>query len=255
MIELADVPGGKSIYFASDFHLGIPTYSDSREREKIIIRWLDQVSPTAHAIFLVGDLFDFWFEYKHVIPKGYIRFFGKLAEIRDKGIPIYIFTGNHDMWMFDYIPRELDIPIIRENITLTLNDTSFFIGHGDGLGPGDGFYKIIKRIFRNRICQRVFAFLHPYMGMGIANSWSKNSRHSHVEKDKAFQGDHEFLYQFCLEQEEKAHYDYYIFGHRHKPLTMSVNEKSTYINLGEWMSDYTYAVFDGHTCELKTFQS
>ena len=160
---------GQKVYFASDFHLGVPDAASSRAREQKIVRWLDQVKHDAAAILLLGDIFDFWFEYRHTIPKGFIRLQGKLAEITDSGIPVLFFTGNHDMWMFDYFPQELNIPILREPISTTINGHSFYIGHGDGLGPGDHTYKLIKKVFANKACQWAFARIHPNLGIGVAN--------------------------------------------------------------------------------------
>jgi UDP-2,3-diacylglucosamine hydrolase len=246
---------GKKIFFASDFHLGVPNHAESVAREKRIMAWLDSVKDEAHSIYLLGDIFDFWFEYKHAIPKGYTRFLGKLGELRDAGIPIYFFTGNHDMWMFDYFPTELGIPIYREPQELEVGNQKLLIGHGDGLGPGDGTYKILKRIFNSSICQWLFARIHPNLGIGIANMWSKQSRISNMKREEKFNGEeNEFLWVYCKEFEQKHHHDYYIFGHRHLPLDLKVNDQSRYINIGEWVHFNTYAVYDGKTTELKTFQ-
>lgn len=243
-----DLKKGNKIYFASDFHLGIPDEDTSRLREKKIVKWLTEAEKDAEAIFLVGDIFDFWFEYKHTIPKGFIRLQGKLAQLTDQGIPVYIFTGNHDMWMFDYFTKELSIPIIRKPIQVNIAGKKFLVGHGDGLGPGDSFYKFLKKIFSNRFFQRIFAFIHPYIGMSIANKWSRHSRHS--KSEEKFEGEKEWLYQFCLEKEKQEHHDFYIFGHRHLPLDMKVSDSSRYINIGEWFHNSTYAVFDGENLHL-----
>ncbi|HTJ50972.1 MAG TPA: UDP-2,3-diacylglucosamine diphosphatase [Cyclobacteriaceae bacterium] len=246
---------GKKIFFASDFHLGVPNHAESVAREKRIMAWLDSVKDEAHSIYLLGDIFDFWFEYKHAIPKGYTRFLGKLGELRDAGIPIFFFTGNHDMWMFDYFPAELGIPIYREPQELEIGNQKLLIGHGDGLGPGDGTYKILKRIFNSSICQWLFARIHPNLGIGIANMWSRQSRISNMKREEKFNGEeNEFLWVYCKELEQKHHHDYYIFGHRHLPLDLKVNDQSRYINIGEWVHFNTYAVYDGKTAELKTFQ-
>ncbi len=155
----------KKIFFASDFHLGVPDHNSSIQREKRIVAWLNQIKDEAHSIYLLGDIFDFWFEYKRAIPKGFIRLQGKLAELRDAGIPIYFFTGNHDMWMFDYFPKELDIPVFRSPIVLEHNNQRLLVGHGDGLGPGDNMYKLLKKVFNNSICQWLFARIHPNLGI------------------------------------------------------------------------------------------
>lgn len=247
---------GKKLYFASDFHLGAPSREDSLKREMKIVRWLDIVKKDAHTIYLLGDIFDFWFEYKHAIPKGYIRLQGKLAEITDSGIPVVFFTGNHDMWMFDYFTKELNIPIYRKPQQLKVENTKMLIGHGDGLGPGDHSYKLLKKVFENKLSQWLFARIHPNAGIGIANFWSKRSRISNLKKDEeTFKGEKEFLWQYCKDIESKEHHDYYVFGHRHLPLNLDVGDTSRYFNLGEWVNYYTYGVFDGKEFELLNFET
>ncbi|BDD07979.1 UDP-2,3-diacylglucosamine hydrolase [Fulvitalea axinellae] len=253
-LDIADIPEGKKIYFASDFHLGTPDYKSSRKREDKIVRWLDSVRHDAHAIFLLGDIFDFWFEYKTVIPKGFVRFQGKLAELSDAGIPIHIFIGNHDMWLFDYFPTEFGIPVHRENVSFTVNGTKFMTGHGDGLGPGDRKYKMLKRIFANKLCQWAFARLHPNLGIGIAGAWSKDSRASNAGHDEVFHGKDEWIYQFCQEEEIKEHHDFYIFGHRHLPMDIPVGKNARYINLGEWLKHCRYIAFDGKALKFEAFE-
>ncbi len=249
------LPPDKKIYFASDFHLGVPNYTSSLAREKRIIAWLDQIKRDAHSIYLLGDIFDFWFEYKHAIPKGFIRFQGKLAELRDAGIPIYFFTGNHDMWMFDYFTKELDIVIYREPQMLHINGKVFLIGHGDGLGPGDSMYKIQKMFFNSKVCQWLFARIHPNLGMGIAQLWSKQSRLANTKREEKFNGEeNEFLLSYCKTIEKETHHDFYVFGHRHLPLDLEVGVNSRYINLGEWVHFNTYAEFDGQAVALKTYR-
>ena len=249
-----DLPKGKKIYFASDFHLGTPSKEKSTERERKIIRWLHKVQEDAAHIFLVGDIFDFWFEYKTVIPKGFVRLLGKLAEIVDAGIPITVFTGNHDMWMFGYFTEELGIQVHRKPKIITTQNHRIYIGHGDGLGPGDYTYKFLKKIFENPICRWFFKIIHPDIGVGLANWWSRGSRASGAKKDNNFLGEAEWLWAYSKELEEKSHHDYYIFGHRHLPLDLEVGETSRYINLGEWLSFDTYAVYNGAKMELLTFE-
>lgn len=244
----------KNIYFASDFHLGVPNHEKSLVREKLIVKWLDEIKGDAAEIYLMGDIFDFWFEYRHTAPKGFIRLLGKIAEITDSGIPVTFFTGNHDMWMFNYLPQELGITIHREPIRRTFSGKTFFLGHGDGLGPGDHGYKFIKKVFANPFCQWLFARLHPNVGMGMARYWSHKSRLSNGPEDEKYNGpEHEWLAIYAKEILEKEHIDYFVFGHRHLPLDIQLNEKSKYINLGEWVNYNTYAVFDGERLELKTY--
>ncbi len=240
----------KKIYFASDFHLGIPNSKLSREREVSMIAWLDEVKKDAEEIFLVGDLFDFWFEYKTVVPRGYVRILGKLAEISDSGIPIHLFTGNHDMWIFDYLPGELKVQLHRAPITRSFGNKKFYIGHGDGLGPGDHGYKLIKKIFASSICQFLFRWIHPDVGIRIAQFWSGRSRSFTVE-EKFLGEEKEWLLVYSKEVLKKEFFDYFIFGHRHLPLDLKVGESSRYVNLGEWINFKSYAVFDGNNLELK----
>lgn len=240
------------MYFLSDFHLGVPNHASSLEREKRIVSFLEQCRKDAAMIFVVGDLFDFWFEYRTVVPKGYVRILGKLAELTDSGIPIHFFAGNHDMWMSGYFEKELNIPVFFENQTYVFNDKSFLIGHGDGLGPGDHGYKFIKKIFRNPICKFLFGLLPPYFGISLANYLSKGSRTITGSSDEQFLGEEkEWLVVYCKEQLQQFHFDYFIFGHRHLPIDVKLNEKSRYINLGDWIRYNSYGEFDGSELHLK----
>lgn len=244
----------KNIYFASDFHLGAPTYEKSLEREKAICAWMDFIRPTCAELFLVGDIFDFWFEYKNAIPRGFVRLQGKIAEFTDAGIPVHFFTGNHDMWIFDYLPQELGIQLHRKPIQRTFGSKTFHIGHGDGLGPGDRKYKILKRFFDSTICQWLFARLHPNFGIGLANYSSKSSRAKTGSEDEKFLGlENEWLVSYCNEQNQIHPVDYYIFGHRHLPLQISIAPQATYLNIGDWLRYYTFAVFDGENLRLKAW--
>ena len=241
------------IYFASDLHLGVPNKEKSLVREKLFVQWLDEIKSDAEAIYLVGDIFDFWFEYKKAVPKGYVRLLGKLAEISDSGIPIHIFTGNHDMWLFDYLEDEINAHIYREPIEISLKGKRFFIGHGDGLGPGDNSYKLIKKIFNNKLCQWLFERIHPNLGISIAQYWSMKSRIANGKKDESYHGEKEWLTQFCREKMKTIDLDFFIFGHRHLPLEVDLGNNTTYINLGEWVNYNSYAVFDGKNLELKRY--
>jgi UDP-2,3-diacylglucosamine hydrolase len=245
---------GKKAYFASDFHLGSPNWEASRKRENKIVRWLDSISHDCQYLFLVGDLFDFWFEYPHVIPKGFVRFQGKLAELADKGVELHIFTGNHDMWMFGYFEKELGAVLHREPIRLALGSQVILVGHGDGLGPGDRTYKFLKNVFANPLCQWTFSWLHPNIGMWIANKWSGHSRLAN-HKDEVYKGDNEWLWQYCKEVESHTHHDYYIFGHRHLHLDLEVGDKARYINVGEWYSGSYYIETDGLDLSVNVFES
>lgn len=244
------------IYFASDFHLGVPNKKESREREQVLIKWLDTIAEDATEVYLLGDLFDFWYEYKTVIPKGFIRFQAKLAELADSGIDVHVFTGNHDMWMFHYFEEELGVHMHREPITKIWDNTKFMIGHGDGLGPGDHGYKLIKKIFANPICIWLFRWLHPDIGVGLANFWSGRSRQANFQNDEVYQGDdNERLLQYCKSVVKKEHYDYFIFGHRHLVLDKIVEGNTRYINLGHWFKHPHFAVWDGADLHLKPITS
>ncbi len=245
----------KKTYFASDFHLGVDARLTSQEREKQIVRWLDMAARDAEAIYLVGDVFDFWFEYKTVVPKGYTRLLGKLAELTDGGLPIYFFTGNHDMWMFRYFEEELGIKTYRAPIERKIGNKNFIIGHGDGLGPGDHGYKFIKKIFANKLCQWAFARLHPNFGLGLGNYFSGTSRHKNKESATFLGENQEWLCQYANEMIEHRAVDFFVFGHRHIPIDHLLNnKKSRYINLGEWLNHNSYAVFDGNDITLKYFE-
>ncbi|MBK9731720.1 MAG: UDP-2,3-diacylglucosamine diphosphatase [Chitinophagaceae bacterium] len=241
-----------NVYFASDLHLGIPDHDSSLEREKKFVHWLDKIKSDAAAIFIVGDLFDFWFEYRQVVPRGYVRVLGKLAELRDAGIIICFFTGNHDQWMKDYFEKELAIPVYHEPQHITIAGKNFFIAHGDGLGPGDHGYKFLKTIFRGKFSRFLFSWLHPDIGVWLGRRWSKNSRLISGEDQAEFMGeDKEWLVQYARTILKSERVDYFIFGHRHIVLDYQLSGTSRYINLGDWIRFFSYAVFDGKTLELK----
>jgi UDP-2,3-diacylglucosamine hydrolase len=244
----------KKIYFASDFHLGVPTHESSLKREKLICKWLDSIKGDAAEIYLVGDLFDFWYEYKYTIPKGTVRLIGKIAELTDSGIPVHFFVGNHDLWMKDYFTEELNVQIHHEPITRKYNDKLFYIGHGDGLGPGDNWYKLLRKIFASKMCQWLFSRLHPNLAFYLARRSSKRSRVITGDSDAQFRGlDNEWLYLYCKEYLKTHQIDYFIFGHRHLPLDLDIDGKARYINLGDWINYNTYAVFDGQKLSLEKY--
>ena len=281
----------KKIYFASDFHLGYPDHQTSLVRERKVVAWLDSIKTDAQVVFLVGDIFDFWFEYKNVVPKGFVRLLGKLAELSDLGIEIIVFAGNHDIWMFDYFTKELGIKVYREfqeyvvsSEFLVLGSESeehineisepiihnkqhriknqeprtFYIVHGDGLGPGDFGYKYLKKVFESKLSQWAFGWIHPHAGISLATWWSGSRKdEERIKRELQFRGENEWLWSYAKEQEALKHHDFYIFGHRHLLLDLPVSDKSRYINLGQWAYDdensYHFAVFDGVELVVKKY--
>ncbi len=242
----------KSIYFASDHHFGAPTAEASLVREKKFVAWLDSIENDLEELFILGDLFDFWFEYKQVVPKGFVRVLGKLAQLSDKGITIHFFVGNHDLWMKDYLQKELGIKVYFKPEVFTFSGKTFFIGHGDGLGPNDKGYKRMKKVFTNPIAKFFFKWLHPDLGVGLAKYLSVKNKLISGDEDIHFLGeDKEWLVQYCKRKLETKHYDYFLFGHRHLPMKIKLQENTTYINTGDWINHYTYAQFDGETLSLK----
>ena len=242
------------IYFASDFHLGNSSAKFNRLREKKIVRWLNHISKDAEEIYLLGDIFDFWFEYKHVVPKGYVRFLGTLATLVDSGVRIHFFCGNHDLWLRDYFQEELGLIVHKEKEVVSLYGKTFMIGHGDGLDSKDKKYKFINTIFKNKICIKAFASLHPRWAITLGESWSKSSRSSHSESDKNDLAEKEPIYQFCLKTLETQNIDFFVFGHRHLVCNKKIKDKTRYINLGYWNIYGHYAVWDGKNLELKKFE-
>jgi UDP-2,3-diacylglucosamine hydrolase len=247
---------GKKIYFLSDFHLGAPNHEASLVREKRIVRFLDEIKNDAAVIFILGDLFDFWYEYKNVVPKGFVRILGKLAELTDSGIIVHFFVGNHDMWMSGYFEQELNIRVFYDPEEFEFNGKKFLIGHGDGLGPGDHKYKFMKKVFRNRFSQWLFGMLHPASGIGLADYFSRKSRASAGNEDEKFLGEEkEWLIVYSRELLQKKHFDFFVFGHRHLPIEFKLNDNSIYINLGDWIKYNSYAEFDGENIQLKYYKS
>ena len=251
-----EIATGKKVYFLSDFHLGAPNEVESRKREDRLVRFLQDARKDAGVIFIVGDIFDFWFEYKTVVPKGFVRILGTLAQMADEGIQLHIFTGNHDLWMQDYLSKELNAKLYFEPQQFTIQNKQFLIGHGDGLGPGDEGYKRLKRIFTNPLCQWLFRWLHPDAGIQLANYFSRKSRAKTGNADELFLGeDKEWLILYAKEQAKTMAVDYFIFGHRHYAIDLRLNDKSRYINLGDWIRLNTYAVFDGKDVQLLTWEA
>jgi UDP-2,3-diacylglucosamine hydrolase len=248
------IPAGKKIFFLSDFHLGAPDASSSLIREKEIVRFLDENKADAAAFFIVGDIFDFWYEYKRVVPKGHVRLLGKLAEISDSGIELHLFAGNHDMWMKNYFQLELNAKVYMEPAEFEFNNHHFYIGHGDGLGPGDHGYKAMKKVFRNPVCQWLFGILPTRVGIGVADYFSRKSRAATGISEETFLGENkEWLITYCRDMLSKKNIEYFVFGHRHLPIDFRLNNESRYINLGDWIRYFTYGVFDGTNFELRSF--
>ena len=245
----------KKIYFASDQHFGAPTVEKSKIREQKFVQWLDEIKADAEVLFLVGDLFDFWFEYKTVVPKGFVRVLGKLAELRDSGIEIHFFVGNHDLWMDDYFEKELNIPVYHEPKEFTFNNKTFLIGHGDGLGPGDFGFKRMKKVFTHPISKWLYRWLHPDIGVALAQHLSVKNKLISGDEDVVFLGEeNEWLVQYSKEVLQTKHFNYFVFGHRHLPMTLEIGENSEYVNLGDWISYFTYGVFDGENFNILNFK-
>lgn len=245
-----------TIYFASDFHLGSPGRLDTFQREKLIVQWLDEMKGNMKALYLMGDVFDFWFDYKKVVPRGFIRILGKLAELKDSGVEIYYFTGNHDLWMFDYLQKELNIPIYHDPIEIELQQKKFLIGHGDGLGPGDHGYKRLKKLFSNSIAQTLFRWIHPDIGIGLADYFSSKSREAQDTIQEYLGPENEWLIQYAEKKILEKHIDYLVFGHRHLPIEFTLkNGISRYINLGDWLQFQSYAVLKDGQLQLRLYKN
>jgi UDP-2,3-diacylglucosamine hydrolase len=246
----------KKIYFASDFHLGIPDSATSREREKKVCLWLDMVKNDGAVLYLVGDLFDFWFDYQTVVPRGYIRVLGKLAELKDAGVEIHFFVGNHDLWMRDYFTVELGIPIYREAIQVEHYGKKFFIAHGDGLGPGDTGYKLMKKVFVHPFSMWLYRWLHPDIGVRLAKYFSTKSRLAQSSIEGFLGEENEWLFQYSQRKSEQLpEIDFFVFGHRHLQLDLLLkNNRSRYINLGEWFKECNYAVWNGEAVRVLSFE-
>lgn len=243
------------IYFASDFHLGMDTPDQtSREREQYLVDWLDEIKLDAKALYLLGDIFDYWFEYKEVVPRGHFRFLSKLGELSALGIDLILFTGNHDVWYFDYLEEEIGIEIYREPARLSIEGKTFYLAHGDGVGKGDGAFKIIKSVFTNPFCQWLFARLHPNTGIGLMRWLSQKSRERHGEDP--FLMDKERTVRFAATALEAESFDFFICGHRHWPVDLLMNDdKARYINLGDWMKHRSYVEFDQGELKIKFFKN
>lgn len=242
----------KKVYFASDLHLGLPNHKESLPREKMFVRWLDSIKNDAEELYLLGDIFDFWFEYSRVVPKGYNRFIGKIAELTDAGIPVYFFSGNHDVWMFNYFQEEIGVEMHHKPLLKEIYGKKFFLAHGDGLGKGDKGYKLLKAIFTSPTLQWLFARIHPNFSLWFGNRWSVNSRYS-KEISHKFRGENELITKFTRDELLVNHYDFFIFGHWHSPIIYPLNESSNLVILGDWLVNNTYSVWDGESLKLMQY--
>lgn len=244
------------IYFVSDAHLGLPNHNESLKRERKLIDLLHKMSVDAKEIILLGDIFDFWFEYKKVVPRGFTRILGTMGQLTDQGITLRFFTGNHDMWTFGYLESECGVIVHRGTLKTEYNGKKFFIAHGDGLGPGDNGYKRLKRVFNSKIMQWLFARFHPNFSFYIAQRWSHRSRMQDTEEDYTFQGEEkERLLHYARRKLEKEHFDFFVFGHRHVPLLIELDGGSKYVSLGDWLQHFTYAEFDGTDIKLNKYDN
>jgi UDP-2,3-diacylglucosamine hydrolase len=233
--------GTGKIFFASDFHLGLPAGSPPVEREKKVVRWLNSIASEAREIYLLGDIFDFWWEYKLVVPRGFTRFLGTASEITDSGVPIHFFTGNHDMWVSDYLSSECGVTLHTKPLTTILNGKKLHLAHGEGLGTKDAAYKILLSIFRNKPLRILYSALHPAIGIGIGQKWSLNSR---LGKgiSKGFLGEEkEDLIRYARTILGNEHIDYFIFGHRHLEMTYKLSAETEIVFLGDWIQNGSYA--------------
>ncbi len=241
-------------FFFSDIHLGLPNAEQSRLREQKLVALIDELKHDAEQFFFVGDIFDFWWEYKYVVPRGYVRFLGKIAELTDSGIPVCFFTGNHDIWMKNYLTDELGIQLIYKDLDLIIQNKKIYIAHGDGLGPGDKSYKFLKKVFTNKTLQWLFSRLHPNFAFSLAYTWSHGRRKK--EQYIKFEGqDKELLFLYANELLKKTHYDYLIFGHRHIPLIQELTSDSKIANIGEWVHKFTFLELSDGNIFLKTYKN
>lgn len=265
------------IYFLSDIHLGsvshLKKYENSdlclvspqrskekelypeHEIERKVCRWIDSVKHNAKAIYLLGDIFDYWFEYKNVVPRGFVRFLGKIAEVTDLGVEVHFFIGNHDIWLTDYLQKECGMIVHREPLVCELYGKKFFLAHGDGLGDRSRSFKIIRAFFHSKVCRKLFAGIHPRWTVSFAHKWSSHSRETGKMADYLGE-DKEYLVQFAKKQLEIApNINYFMFGHRHILLDLQIAANSRVIILGDWISHFSYAAFDGERFTLELFEN
>jgi UDP-2,3-diacylglucosamine hydrolase len=248
------LPGKEKIYFVSDVHLGAPALINNAERERLFAGWLDQIKYDVSELYLLGDIFDFWFEYKKVVPRGFTRILGRLADLSDNGVQIHFFAGNHDLWIFDYLPQEIGLTLHRNAFITEIYGKKFFLAHGDGLDPNDKGYLFLKKIFTSKKLQWIFARLHPNFAFHLAHQWSKTSRLAKLDRLEEFKVKNESMYNFARNLLETEWIDYFIFGHRHRMADEIISDKSRLILLGDWIKNFSYGVFDGEKFTLKKYE-
>lgn len=242
------------IYFVSDVHLGAPALKNNRERELIFSRWLDEIKADVAELYLMGDIFDFWYEYKKVAPRGFTRVLGKIADLTDRGIPVHFFTGNHDVWVFDYLAEETGVQVHRKEILVDIYGKKFFLAHGDGLDKNDIGYLLLKKIFTNKPLQWLFSRLHPNFSFWLAHKWSASSRLSKSDIDDDFMVNQDGMYKFAADFLKNTPVDYFVMGHRHRMVCEKMDDNATFVLLGDWINSYSYGIFDGNTFELKKYK-
>lgn len=241
----------KLTYFLSDLHLGARYFDDPRQHERFVASWLRSIAPTAKRLYLLGDVLDYWYEYRYVVPRGFTRFLGTLAELSDSGVEITWFIGNHDIWIFDYLPAEIGMRVVDGTLIEEIDGRRFFMAHGDGVGQLPLGFRLLRKIFRNKTCQRLFAAIHPRWTVGFAHRWSSHSRKLNGV-DSSIPADREPLMEFAGEYAaaHPGYIDYFIFGHRHVLLRKDVGNGAEAIILGDWITHFSYGVFDGETMQL-----
>ncbi len=242
------------IYFVSDVHLGAPALNNNREREILFAKWLDEIKDDVAELYLMGDIFDFWYEYKKVIPRGFSRILGRIADLTDKGIPVHFFTGNHDLWAFDYLPEELGVILHTKELIKEIRGKKFFLAHGDGLDAEDKGYIFLKKIFTNKTLQWMFSRLHPNFAFTFGHNWSKSRRLAKINIEKEFEVNKEGMYKFAENFLKNEEVDYFICGHRHRMSNVAIGQNTRFVLLGDWIKNFSYGVFDGENFELKRYK-
>lgn len=239
-------------YFLSDLHLGAPYFPDSKEAEKRVVAFLDSIKNEADAIYLLGDILDYWYEYRYVVPRGFVRFFGKLAELVDNGIKIVWLIGNHDIWIYDYLPTEIGLEVRDGWIVEEIDGRKFFMTHGDGIGKLKPSFRLLRKLFRNKICQKAYSAIHPRWTIPFANSWSRHSRKiegpSEADACRMLENIEVFSKEFLKKNPD---IDYFMYGHLHLVREISVGKKSEIVVLGDWISNFSYAFWNGQSLEIR----